>query len=118
MFHDDGRSVQATPAIESYARNLHKHKSRLKATKDQMGHIEEAEFEIKKFLGANSTLVSREGEVLYTWKAGKEKKIVDWEGMAQQNLKPKINDKERDHLLDIYTTTKEASRRFLCKLKE
>ena len=119
MFQDDGRSVQATPAIESYARNLHKHKSRLKATKDQMGHMEEAEFEIKRFLGANSTLVSREGEVLYTWKAGKAKKVVDWEAVARNVFENgNFHNKEIKKYVDAHTTTKEASRRFLCKLKE
>ena len=46
-FYDDkGTTVQATPVIENYARNLHRDKIRIKPQEDITSHIEEAEFEI------------------------------------------------------------------------
>ena len=120
FFKDEGTTVQATPIIENYAKNLHKDKVRVKPDKDIEAHIKEAEFEIQKFMGTNSTLVGRDGDVLFTWKTPKSRGSTDWKAIAEYLW----NFKEEpwygytwEGAIQHFTYPKEGSRRFLCKLK-
>ena len=121
FYDDSGTTVQATPIIENYARNLHRDKIRIKPQEDVTAHIEEAEFEIQKFMGTNSTLVSREDDILYTWKAGKDKATTDWKAIAEYlwNFKEKPwHGYTWDEAVSHFSDIKKGSRRFLCKLKK
>ncbi len=121
FFKDEGTSVQATPLVENYARNLHKDKIRAKPDRDIEAHIKEAEFEIQKFMGTNSTLVGREGDVLFTWKTPKSKGATDRKSIAEYlwnfREKPWLGYAWED-AIQHFTYPKEGSRRFLCKLKQ
>ena len=121
FFKDEGTTVQATPLVENYARNLHQDKIRTKPDKDIEAHMKEAEFEIQKFMGTNSTLVGREGDVLFTWKTPKSKGSTDWKAIAEYlwNFREKPwHGCTWEGAINQFTYPREGSRRFLCKLKQ
>ena len=121
FYQDKGTSIKANDAIFNYAKSLHRDKASLKPDKDLEGHIQEAEFEIQKYMGNHSTLLDREGNVLYTWKEGKPKRVVDWEEFTkhvyQCYLSEVPNAISWNDMFDKFVSEKKSSRRFLCKLK-
>jgi predicted phage-related endonuclease len=77
------------------------------------------EFQIKEYMGDKSTLVSEDGEVIWTWKQGKDKTVTDWKGVAAK-LAEQYNVDSLELYAIVYgeTTTKKGNRTFLCKIKE
>ena len=77
------------------------------------------EFQIKEYMGDKSTLVSEDGEVIWTWKQGKDKTVTDWEGVAAKLAEQyNVDSLEYDGIVNGETTTKKGNRTFLCKIKE
>ena len=77
------------------------------------------EFQIKEYMGDKSTLVSEDGEVIWTWKQGKDKTVTDWEGVAAKLAEQyNVDSLEYDGIVNRETTTKKGNRTFLCKIKE
>jgi predicted phage-related endonuclease len=121
FYRDAGTSIEADERIYNYAKSLFEDKASLKPDKDLEGHIKEAEFEIQKYMGNNSTLLDQEGNTLYTWKEGKAKRVVDWEEFTkhvyQCYLSEVPNAISWNDMFDKFVSEKKSSRRFLCKLK-
>ena len=77
------------------------------------------EFQIKEYMGDKSTLVSEDGEVIWTWKQGKDKTVTGWEGVAAKLAEQyNVDSLEYDVIVNRETTTKKGNRTFLCKIKE
>ena len=121
FYKDNGSSIEANDAILDYAQSLFKDKTSLKPDKDLEGHIQEAEFEIQKYMGNNSTLTNKNGDVLFTWKEGKAKKVVDWEELSKYVYNCYLSEVpdaiKWNKIFDKFLSEKKSSRRFLCKLK-
>jgi len=119
IFVDDGGTIVADNAVMDYANALSCHKRGIKIFQDKKkDSIEQAETAIKEFMGNNSNLVDTDGTPVFTWKAGKEKKVVDWEAVARNVFENgNFHNKEIKKYVDAHTSTNAGSRRFLCKLK-
>ncbi len=87
-----------------------------KETKDAMDRLE---FEIKEYMAGAEALRDKKDNVLFTWKKGKDKEVVDWEAVARElSYMRDDDDVALNSLLKSKTTIKPGSRTFLCKIKE
>jgi hypothetical protein len=90
-----------------------------KLSRERKEQLEESEFYIKEFMGTSQNLIDENGETIFTWKQGKDKKTTDWQGVAA-----KLAEQYSVDPLELYaivygeTTTKKGNRTFLCKIKE
>lgn len=122
-YEDSGDSIEANTEILVTASRLAQLKSKLTADKDYKEVMDSLEFKIKEYMGEHSTLMNRDGDVIWTWKANKDKKVVDWEAVAFELATMMDVLEDRDvhvKLLPTYaarhTTTKKGSRVFKCKI--
>jgi hypothetical protein len=110
--------VEATDGIIAEATLLAKLKKESKVTADDKAAIDELEFKVKEFMGDKSVLHDNAGNPLFTWKRGKGKEVVDWEGLAMQLFqKHSFQPVTIEEYKKAHTTTKTATRTFLCKIK-
>ena len=113
-------SVVADKATAIQACALAEMKTKAKLTAERKETMSLAEFDIKEYMGEHSTLVNEDGEILFTWKQGKGKKVVDWDGVyntiMEDGFGPAVNHLTR--AVEKHTTTKTGNRTFLCKIKD
>jgi len=110
--------VEATDGIIAEATLLAKLKKESKVTANDKAAIDELEFKVKEFMGDKSVLHDNAGNPLFTWKRGKGKEVVDWEGLAMQLFqKHSFQPATIEEYKKAHTTTKTATRTFLCKIK-
>lgn len=123
----DGQTVEAEKDIVAIAHRLAGMKNHLKADKGMKDHMSEWEFVIKEYMGGSETLVDNNGEVIWTWKRGKDKEVVDWEMVSKDIWVNIVEDGSRGthewaekfrEVCGRHTTTKQGSRTFLCKIKD
>ena len=90
-----------------------------KLSRERKEQLEESEFYIKEFMGTSQNLIDENGETIFTWKQGKDKKTTDWEGVAAKLAEQyNVDSLEYDGIVNRETTTKKGNRTFLCKIKE
>ena len=95
-------------------------KNKVKVSKEDKDRMAELEFVIKEHMGGKTSLVNSAGIPIFTWKKGKDKEVVDWDGVyntiMEDGFGPAVNHLTR--AVEKHTTTKTGNRTFLCKIKD
>jgi putative phage-type endonuclease len=113
---DRGDSVVADKHIHNTAKKLAEIKAQFKLSKEMKELSNTLEYELKEYLGESEVLRDDSGEMLFTWKQGADKEIVDWEAIVRNLLDG--DERRLDSMLYQYTTVQKGRRTFLCKIKE
>ena len=117
-FDYTGEAIEADDTIIADAVLLAKLKRDAKVCTTDKLATEELEYRIKEYMQDKAYLVNKEGVPLFTWKQGKEKTVVDWEGVANNIFdNGSFQMDERHAYIAEHTTVKSGSRSFLCKIK-
>ena len=102
---DNGQMLEATPEMDDLARQLDEAKAALTSAE---GIVEDLELQMKTIIGDASGVTGTDWSC--TWKAPKASKTTDWKAVcAKAGVAQAI--------IDEFTTSKNASRRFLFKPK-